>query len=72
MSLEWKSEGVMDDESGEFMERAELVSVGRDGKAGKGMGRRERQARTSIWCFIPKLQQDQFILSPLRGKNLPF
>ena len=29
MSLEWKSEGVMDDESGEFMERAELVSVGR-------------------------------------------
>jgi len=26
---EWKSEGVMDDESGEFMERSELVCVGR-------------------------------------------
>jgi len=29
LSWEWKSEGVMDDESGEFMERAELVCVGR-------------------------------------------
>jgi len=29
LSWEWKSKGVMDDDSGEFMERAELVSVGR-------------------------------------------
>ena len=27
MSLEWKSEGVIDDESGEFMERAELYFI---------------------------------------------
>jgi len=29
LSWEWKSEGVMDDESGELMERAELLYVGR-------------------------------------------
>jgi len=29
LSWEWKSEGVMDDDSDEFMERAELVCVGR-------------------------------------------
>jgi len=29
LSWELKSEGVMDDESGEFMERAELTCVGR-------------------------------------------
>jgi len=27
LSWEWKSEGVMDDENGEFMEKAELVCI---------------------------------------------
>ena len=40
MSLEWKSEGVMDDESGEFMRRKIRVQ---DGETGTRLSERSRE-----------------------------